>query len=143
MKYIAILAAFAATALAQGINIAAPAANSQVYRGEWITVEVDKEQPTAPTTEVALVLSMARCPSSGCSAGSLGQILYNGPYNPQDEHDGKLPYQNFSVPVPTSFSVGDQVALIATRFNLVGSGPYPNIDQRVTPLTVVKGYLDN
>ena len=43
MKYIAILAAFAVSALAQGINIAAPAANSQVYRGEYITVELDKE----------------------------------------------------------------------------------------------------
>lgn len=47
MKYFATLAALATTALAQGVFIGAPAANSSVYPGQWITVEV--EQPVRPS----------------------------------------------------------------------------------------------
>lgn len=80
--------------------------------------------------EVALVLSMAACNPS-CTADPnynpanlLGSILYNGPYNPQphpEDTSGWKPfYQNFSIEVPTGFTSGEQVALIATHLNLVG-----------------------
>ena len=79
--------------------------------------------------EVALVLSMAACPQGSCTSPQynpseiLGQILYNGPYNPQPHPEAGLskpPHQNFSIPVPTSLAPGDTVSLIATHFNLVG-----------------------
>ncbi|GJE93123.1 hypothetical protein PsYK624_092820 [Phanerochaete sordida] len=149
MKYFAVLAALIATTLAQGISIATPAANSTVYPGQWITVEVDKPNSLTGSAEVALVLSMARCPSAGCTdpsydpAGALGDILYNGPYDPQYHAEagiGKPPHQNFSVPVPTSFAAGDKVALIATHLNLVEAGPHTNLETKFVPLTVVKGY---
>ncbi|GJE91612.1 hypothetical protein PsYK624_077620 [Phanerochaete sordida] len=142
MKYTAVIAAFAATALAQGINIAAPAPNSSVFPGQFITVEVDRPTPLSSLAEVALVLSMERCSSNGCSSNVLGQILYNGPYNPQHHPEagvGKPPHQNFSIPVPTSLAPGDTVSLIATHFDLIGAGPSPNIDTRFIPLNVVKG----
>lgn len=142
MKYLAVLAACAATVLAQGINIAAPAPNSSVYPGQWITVEIDKENFIQSSTEVGLVLSMAPCPTTGCSANVLGSILYNGPYNPQPHPEpagGKPHYQNFSVPVPTWFSPGETVSLIATRFYLIGAGPVPTYDTRFEPLNIVHG----
>ena len=78
--------------------------------------------------EVALVLSMAACPEASCTSPQynpsdiLGQILYNGPYDPKEDASlaWKPPHQNFTVTVPTSFSSGENVALIATHLSLVG-----------------------
>ncbi|GJE93121.1 hypothetical protein PsYK624_092800 [Phanerochaete sordida] len=149
MKYFAVLATLAASALAQSINIASPAANSTVYRGEWLMVEVDKPDSLTGSTEVALVLSLAHCPSEGCAAtfdpatAAVGQVLYNGPYSPQyhpETGGGRPPYQNFSVPLPASLVPGDQVALIATHVDLVGAGPFANLETKFVPLTVVQGY---
>ena len=148
MKFLAVVAALAATCYAQSIFITAPAANSTVSPGQSLIVEVDKPvrltfsmmqaRLTHPTqdaltgsTEVALVLSMAPCPSNGCTdpsydpSGDLGDILYNGPYDPEF-HNGmpgvlnKPPYQNLTIEVPTSFTSGEQIALIATHLNLIG-----------------------
>ncbi|GJE91552.1 hypothetical protein PsYK624_077020 [Phanerochaete sordida] len=139
MKYILALAAFAASALAQGISIASPASGSSVYPGQYITVEIDKPNFIDAEVDVAIVLSMAPCPSNGCSAGALGDILYKGPFNPQPEQGKPEPHENFSVETPTWFTPGNQVALIATYFDLVGAGPDPNIVQQFMPLNVVQG----
>ncbi|EKM52099.1 uncharacterized protein PHACADRAFT_165414 [Phanerochaete carnosa HHB-10118-sp] len=146
MKYFAVITALAATCLAQNIVINIPAANSTVSPGQWVTVEVDKPGAQSPSTEVALVLSMAPCPSVGCTdpsynpSNQLGQILYNGPYNPQYHPEtgvGKPQYQNFSIEVPTSFTSGENIALIATHINLIGAGPEPALQVLFVPLTVV------
>ena len=72
---------------------------------------------------------MTPCPSAGCDAPGfdatqrLGNVLYNGPYNPQFHPEagvGKPPHQNFSVPIPTSYTAGQDVVLVATHLNLVG-----------------------
>ncbi|EKM52095.1 uncharacterized protein PHACADRAFT_212686 [Phanerochaete carnosa HHB-10118-sp] len=146
MNYFVVIAALAATCLAQSIDIGAPAANSTVSPGQSITVEVDKPDSLTGSTEVALVLSMASCPADGCTdpsydpSGDLGQILYNGPYNPQfhpETDPGKPPYQNFSVEVPTTFTSGENIALIATHLDLVGVGLSPLLEVIFVPLTIV------
>ncbi|GJE93148.1 hypothetical protein PsYK624_093070 [Phanerochaete sordida] len=147
MKYFAVVAALAASALAQTIAIASPAANSTVYPGQWLTVEVDKPNSLSASIEVALVLSMAPCPPAGCTdpsydpAARLGAILYNGPFSPvlHPEASGRPPYEDFSVQVPSAFVVGEQVALIATHAAMIGAGPEPFMETKFVPLTVVSG----
>ncbi|EKM60344.1 uncharacterized protein PHACADRAFT_23720 [Phanerochaete carnosa HHB-10118-sp] len=145
MKYFTVVAALAATGLAQSIVISTPAANSTVSAGQPITVEVDKQNTLTGSIEVALVLSIVPCPADGCTDPSynpsddLGQIFYNGAYNPQSQPGApqKPPHQNFTVQVPTSFTSGENVALIATHLNLVGAGPEPVLQVLFVPLTVL------
>ncbi|KIP06184.1 hypothetical protein PHLGIDRAFT_36040 [Phlebiopsis gigantea 11061_1 CR5-6] len=147
MKVFAVLASLVAACLAQNVAISAPPGNSTIFPGEWITVEVDKPNALSPSTEVALVLSIARCPAYGCTSPQydpssiLGNILYNGPYNPQyhpeDPIKGKPQYQNFSVEIPPTLTAGEQVALIGTHLNLIGAGPEPYLQVLFVPLTVV------
>lgn len=71
---------------------------------------------------------MTQCPHNDCNTPGfdvsqyLGQILYNGPYDPQYDNvtppDHKQPHQNFTIQVP-SFSSGDEVAMSVTHLTLV------------------------
>lgn len=152
MKLFAVLGSLAAACYAQNVAIGSPLGNSTVYPGQYINVEVLKpvsrhmldclfvlsrfvrpQNSLSSSTEVAVVVSMAPCPSDGCTSTSynpanfLGQILYNGPYNPQphpeDQPFYRPPYQNFTLPVPTSFTPGEKVAVIVTHFSLIGVRP--------------------
>ncbi|GJE91551.1 hypothetical protein PsYK624_077010 [Phanerochaete sordida] len=135
MKYFAVLAALATTAFAQGISINAPTANSSVSPGQSITVEIQKPVFIQAEIDVALVLSMNPCPSSSCDTNALGDILYNGPFNPQPGPGGLL--QNFTVEVPSSYTHGGLVVLIATYFELLGLSETPEIFKTNVPLRVV------
>ena len=76
-----------------------------------------------------LIISFAPCipqvPEDDCSNPSydpsqfLGGPVYNGPYSPVDNGDGKPQYQNFTVQVPIFSSITTQASLIATHFSLV------------------------
>lgn len=85
-----------------------------------------------PSDDVAIVISITACPSTGCDDPSfdisqdLGGILYQGPYNAQYDSsrgaDGKPPHQNFTVQVPTYFTSGEEVALAVVHLALVEVG---------------------
>ncbi|KAI0918246.1 hypothetical protein AcV7_007045 [Taiwanofungus camphoratus] len=72
---------------------------------------------------------MAGCPNNSCSAPgfnisqNLGDILYNGPYDPQYDNvappDHKPPHQNFTVQVPSFHGSGETVTLSVTHLTLV------------------------
>ncbi|KAF7377905.1 hypothetical protein MSAN_00214200 [Mycena sanguinolenta] len=115
MKFLgslALSAVFAATALAQAVDIGAPAAGTTVSAGSNITVEIDRPDSLTASTEVAVVIGFLSCGASGCPPPSetLGTILYNGPYDPEFSNDGsgvnKPPHQNFTVTIPSSASSG-------------------------------------
>ncbi|KAJ7479696.1 hypothetical protein FB451DRAFT_1086261 [Mycena latifolia] len=134
MKFLSSLALGAtlvSTAFAQGIAIGAPADGSTVTAGSNITVEVDRPDTLTPSTEVALVIGFLSCVPfpAGCPPASedLGNILYNGPYDPEFHPSvsvSKPPHQNFTVTIPASAATGP-AQLSVTHFSLVGAGPFP------------------
>ncbi|KAJ7723304.1 hypothetical protein DFH07DRAFT_783623 [Mycena maculata] len=116
--------------LAQSIDIGAPASGATVPAGSNITVEVDKPDTLTGSTEVAIVIGLLSCVGlpDGCPspADDIGDVLYNGPYNPQFQEatPGKPPYQNFSVAIPGSVPSGP-AQLSVVHLSLVGLGPMP------------------
>ncbi|GJE96144.1 hypothetical protein PsYK624_123370 [Phanerochaete sordida] len=139
MKYFATLAALATTALAQGVFIGAPAANSSVYPGQWITVEVEQPIYIQNVDNVALVLAVAECPPNGCNDDPIGTIVYQGPFSGSGHGIRGSPFQNISVGLPSTITPGSQVSLSTTFFALVGASLEPYVAKSYIPLTVVHG----
>ncbi|KAF7977297.1 hypothetical protein HWV62_642 [Athelia sp. TMB] len=132
----AILASvFATTAYAQGIVIAAPPAHSTVKPGQNIKVQINRPDTLSPSIEVAVVIGMIGCTASFCPAPSdqLGHILYNGLYRPKLV--GATLEESFSVTVPSTIAPG-QAVLSVSHFNLIGAGPFPNLELENITLTV-------
>ncbi|KAJ7149667.1 hypothetical protein C8R46DRAFT_964200 [Mycena filopes] len=121
-----LLASLAAvtTAYAQGVVITAPSAGSNVHAGANITVEIDRPNSLTPSTEVSVAIGLMACGSGICPppADVMGTILFQGPYTPQLV-GGHLT-QNFTVAIPSSFSIGPAQLNVA-HFALVGAGPFP------------------
>ncbi|KAI0923310.1 hypothetical protein AcV5_007390 [Taiwanofungus camphoratus] len=145
IKSFLIFASLVATCFAQGISITAPTAGSTISSGQNITVEVDRPNSLTGSEEVAIVIAMTQCPHNDCNTPGfdvsqyLGQILYNGPYDPQYDNvtppDHKQPHQNFTIQVP-SFSSGDEVAMSVTHLTLVEAGPHILLEVKNISLTV-------
>lgn len=74
---------------------------------------------------MAIAIGLLSCGQSedGCSSvdvtQDLGDVLYTGPYNPQRHETSKPPYQNFSLFIPETFTVGS-ASLNVAHFVLVG-----------------------
>ncbi|KII83245.1 hypothetical protein PLICRDRAFT_180650 [Plicaturopsis crispa FD-325 SS-3] len=142
MKFSTLLALplFAASALAQSIQIGAPAAGTSVSPGSSLVVEVDRPNSLTGSQEVAIVIALDSCSSSGgCRPPSdvLGNILYSGGFNPEysTPADGKPPHQNFTVQIPSGAQSGTNL-LTVTHFSLVGAGPYPLFEYRNITLNI-------
>lgn len=77
--------------------------------------------------DVSIVIGLESCSAfpNGCSPVDMteimGTLLYVGPYNPQldESQPWKEPYQNFSVLVPSTFTLGP-ASLNVAHFVLVG-----------------------
>ncbi|GJE93145.1 hypothetical protein PsYK624_093040 [Phanerochaete sordida] len=144
MKFFAVIAALATAAFAQNITIISPSSGTSVHAGEQLTVAVAKPNSQTTSQEIVLLISVVQCATEGCadtfdaSAGAVGQILYNGPYDPQYLAAAvDAPYENFPVTMPSDLSPGDQIALIATHLSLVGTGTYTNLQNTYVALNVV------
>ncbi|KAJ7143709.1 hypothetical protein C8R44DRAFT_657321 [Mycena epipterygia] len=72
-------------AFAQSIKIGAPVRGSTVHRGSKVVVEVDRPDTLTGSTEVAIVIGFQSCSQYPCSSpmDRIGNILYNGSYDPQ------------------------------------------------------------
>ncbi|KAJ7244432.1 hypothetical protein B0H12DRAFT_1054872 [Mycena haematopus] len=133
---------FATAALAQSVDIGAPADGSTVLHGSNITVEIDRPDTLTGSTEVAIVIGFWHCGSAAsvCPPPSdvLGTILYNGPYDPEFRTGGgsKPPYQNFTVTIPSTALPG-KAQLGVAHLSLVGAGQYPFLETRNITLNVV------
>lgn len=75
--------------------------------------------------EVAVVVGFQSCSPTGClnPADYMGQILYNGPFNPQFHEPTNPPYENFTVQVPTSATPGSAL-LEVVHVTLIGVSPW-------------------
>ena len=74
------------------------------------------------TTEAGLVIGIMSCPVAvfplGCSPADVGpDILFNGPFNPQQ--NGRFFSENFTVTIPFNIATGDAQIGFA-RFFLSG-----------------------
>ncbi|KAG8219137.1 hypothetical protein J3R82DRAFT_4954, partial [Butyriboletus roseoflavus] len=71
--------------------------------------------------QVAVVFGLQSCPNHPCASPSdiMGNILYNGPINPQSHETYLPPYQNFTVQVPSSVPTGTAMIGVA-HLSLVG-----------------------
>lgn len=134
MKFAITLAALAASAFAQRIQIGAPKNFAEVKAGSNITVEVDRPNSLTGSTEVGIAIGLWPCGgpkgTSKCASTDvsqvLGSVVYTGSFKPEyDSTDPtKPPHQNFEVTVPSSFSPG-QVSLGVAHLSLVGAGSEP------------------
>ncbi|KAF4772079.1 hypothetical protein HAV15_004870 [Penicillium sp. str.  len=74
----------------------------------WLGVQIAKNSLTG-STEIAVVIGISTCASTACPpAGEvMGTILYHGGFDPQYHEASQLPYQNFTVTVPTLITAGN------------------------------------
>ncbi|KAJ7325455.1 hypothetical protein DFH08DRAFT_1028236 [Mycena albidolilacea] len=138
MKFLTSLtlsAALATTALAQTILIQSPLNGTAVQAGSNITVEVVQRGSLTPLVQVALAIGLGS-PNSAPAIG--GNILYNGPFDPEFENTGitNLPGQNFTVTIPESTPAG-LMSLNVARFDLITEQHLPNTQTVNVTLNVV------
>ncbi|KAJ6461078.1 hypothetical protein C8R45DRAFT_879278 [Mycena sanguinolenta] len=144
LSSLALSALCAATALAQSVQIGAPAAGTTVSAGSNITVEIDRPDSLTASAEVAIVIGFLPCGgfASGCPPPSetLGTVLYNGPYDPEFSAPvggvNKPPHQNFTVTIPSSASPGP-AQLGVVHVALVGLSETPLFETLNITLNVV------
>ncbi|KAJ7214656.1 hypothetical protein C8J57DRAFT_1519777 [Mycena rebaudengoi] len=144
MKFLAsfaLSAALATTALAQTISIQAPADGTTVQAGSNIAVEVIQHSSLTGFDQVALAIGLG-IPNSAPGIG--GNILYNGPFNPQVQNTG-IPtgqgppmalLQNFTVTIPVSAPAG-LMSLNVAHFYLISELRFPGTATVDVTLNVV------
>ncbi|KAF7341544.1 hypothetical protein MVEN_01892100 [Mycena venus] len=144
MKFLASLtltAALATTALAQSISIQAPVDGTTVQAGSSIIVEVIQHASPTELVEVALAIGLG-VPNSAPAIG--GNVLYNGPFNPQFQNTG-IPtgqgpstanLQNFTVTIPASTPPG-LMSLNVAHFDLISERVVPHTETVNVTLNVV------
>ncbi|KAJ7193865.1 hypothetical protein GGX14DRAFT_405228 [Mycena pura] len=144
MKFLASLtisAVLAATAFAQSISIQAPVDGATVQAGSSITVEVIQHSSSSDLVQVALAIGLG-IPNMAPAIG--GNILYNGPFNPQIQNTG-IPtgqgpptaiLQNFTVTIPASTPAGP-MSLNVAHFDLIGAIKGPHTETVSINLNVV------
>ena len=137
MKSIFAVLALVAAAYAQGIRIAAPAANSHLVATKDVLVDVERpvsprsplyshhntydsrlQNGHTPSTDVAVIIGLRSCaPSGDCDtiadSGTLGTILYRGTYDPILRTGGGSMYQNYTVAVPDTVGTGSALLSVA------------------------------
>ncbi|TCD68507.1 hypothetical protein EIP91_010563 [Steccherinum ochraceum] len=129
------LAVFAISATAQSITIAAPTDGSTVTAGQAITVDIARPNTLSPSQEVSVAIGLLNCGKSCAGidpSQRFGEILFAGPYAPTQQPSGPDHidfYQNFTVTIPQSFA-GSQASLNVAHFNLIGAGPFPNLETK-------------
>ncbi|KIJ59728.1 hypothetical protein HYDPIDRAFT_100131 [Hydnomerulius pinastri MD-312] len=130
-------AALASSTLAQSITIALPTEGSTVTAGSNIIVQIDKPMSLTGSEEVAVVIGIEPCNNGVCNPPSdgLGDILYNGPYNPQVIQGAWNPYENFTVTVPSWYSGLAQIDV--AHVYLLGAGLAPYLETESTTINIV------
>ncbi|KAI6139047.1 hypothetical protein BKA82DRAFT_4459801 [Pisolithus tinctorius] len=107
MKAFLLLLLVPAFASAQNAVIGYPPDGHSVSPGDNLTVQI---QRPVTSEEVAIVIGLQTCAASGGVCASpeymMGQILYNGPFDPQYRDPTSAPYENFTVQIPSAMEKG-------------------------------------
>jgi len=121
-----LLLAFPILSLAQAVTIESPPAGASIAQGESFTVQIARPDTLTGSIEVSVAIGVVSCASRPCSTFTttqdLGSVLYYGPYTPE-LYGGRTPeYENFTVSLPSGFSLGAAQINVA-HFSLLGLGP--------------------
>ncbi|OQD66890.1 hypothetical protein PENPOL_c004G06743 [Penicillium polonicum] len=124
MKSFFSIALFVAAAIAQRAAIGLPAENQKINSGKEVIIQVQRPNSLSPSKEMGVAIGLSSCASSPCRDADevLGTILYNGPFNPVYHESNLPPYENFTVTVPASATLGKSQINIA-HAALIGAGP--------------------
>ncbi|KAJ4485778.1 hypothetical protein J3R30DRAFT_1407151 [Lentinula aciculospora] len=133
MKFYATLLALVSAVVAQSAQIGAPQEGSSVAAGSNFTMMIEKPNSLSGSQDIAIVVGLA----PGDVDSGLGEILYQGPFNPQyATPPGTLPpHQNYSLQIPASFAAG-KATLGVAHFSLIGAATLPNLEIFNTTLTI-------
>jgi hypothetical protein len=87
----------------------------------FFSINIFLQDSLTGSEEVAVVIGIQSCPGAPCIAPAdyMGQILYNGPFNPQFHEAYNPPYENFTVQIPSSIASGTALLGVA-HVTLVG-----------------------
>ncbi|KAH7909228.1 hypothetical protein BJ138DRAFT_1011266 [Hygrophoropsis aurantiaca] len=144
MKSFVFASIFFGIAFGQNIMIAAPLQGTRVSPGSNIVVDIQRPNSLSSSEEVAVVIAIQSCATSPCipPTKSLGMILYNGHFNPQEPQLSspnagfQQPGQNFTIQIPPSLRNGSALITI-THLALIGAGPIPWLEYQNVSLVVV------
>ncbi|KAJ6016535.1 hypothetical protein N7540_011126 [Penicillium herquei] len=108
MSHIPALTVFISAALAQNAVINIPERQQTVTAGSDLIVQVLRPNLLTNSQEMALAIGFSFCANGGCSPASedMGTVVYSGNFNPVSHEEFLPPYQNFTVPIPSSYSSG-------------------------------------
>ncbi|KAI6040566.1 hypothetical protein EDC04DRAFT_2602353 [Pisolithus marmoratus] len=134
MKTLLFLLLVPVLAFAQNAVIGYPPDGHTVSPGNNLTNTLTSSE------EVAVVIGLQTCAASGGACASpeymMGQILYNGPFDPQYHGPTTAPYENFTVQIPSSVGKGPaQIGVI--HLTLISAGPFPMMEALNKSITVV------
>ncbi|KAG6902359.1 hypothetical protein C0995_001156 [Termitomyces sp. Mi166 len=126
---------------AQRAAIGYPPDGTSITAGSELTVEVDRGNSLSSSTEVAVVIAVLSCPTSGCLpvGDGMGTVLYNGGYDPQYHPEApfyKPPHQNFTVTIPSTIPKG-KAQLGVVHLSLIGALLAPFIETLNVTLNVI------
>ncbi|KAJ5834756.1 hypothetical protein N7447_000782 [Penicillium robsamsonii] len=115
---------FFAVAIAQRAAIRLPTEDQRINSGKEVVVQVQRPNSLSPSKEMGVAIGLSSCKSSPCRDADevLGTMLYNGPFNPQYHESSLPPYENFTVIVPASATLGKSQINVA-HAALIGAGP--------------------
>ncbi|KAJ3504897.1 hypothetical protein NLJ89_g7698 [Agrocybe chaxingu] len=136
--FVAILGAIGVAA--QASFIGHPPAGSSLLPGQTLTVQVVRPNSIQGSIEVGMVIGLLDCQFLPCPPpnAQVGTILFNGDFNPQLHEKPGMPYQNFTVTIPSAEFLPNNVAQLGVvRFHLIGAGPSPVLESNNVTLRVV------
>ncbi|CAP94588.1 hypothetical protein E8E15_004511 [Penicillium rubens] len=124
MKSFFFMVFFVAAAIAQRATIGLPAENQKINSGEEVVIQVQRPNSLSSSKEMGVAIGLSSCESAPCRDADevLGTILYNGPFKPEYHESSLPPYENFTVTVPASATLGKSQINIA-HAALIGAGP--------------------
>ncbi|KAI6043337.1 hypothetical protein EDC04DRAFT_2866349 [Pisolithus marmoratus] len=140
MKTLLFLLLVPVFAFAQNAVIGYPPDGHTVSPGNNLTVQIQRPNTLTSSEEVAVVIGLQTCATSGGACASpeymMGQILYNGPFDPQYHGPTTPPYENFTVQIPSSVGKGPaKIGVI--HLTLISAGPFPMMEALNKSIAVV------
>ncbi|KAL2846154.1 hypothetical protein BJY01DRAFT_247331 [Aspergillus pseudoustus] len=137
MKTFALLTSLAATALAQNVFVNLPE-GPNIAAGSDVIVQVTRPNSLTGSREIAVAIGIQPCYNGRClpAESTLGTVLYNGPYTPQIHEWSGLPYENFTVTVPTDLAKGTAIVGVA-HATLIGAANWAFLEVVNATATVV------
>ncbi|KAI0819522.1 hypothetical protein BC628DRAFT_1413656 [Trametes gibbosa] len=121
MKSVLVFLALSGSAMAQSIALFAPAPNTTVTAGSDLVIDIEKKPSLSGPKDVSVAIGLRSC-GENCSAvaafGGLGQVLFQGDYNPQltPGSGSSAGFQNYTVTIPASTPKGPALLVVAHFF---------------------------